>query len=204
MINKTKGAVAPLLLIALLSSQGFAQNEVADSNQTQETNSTKSVGWYGGLGFTTADSTCPTGCKDITYGVVGRVGYDLNNYLGIEGRVMKTMWKYEQQKIEHVGLFVKPMFPITEDINIYGLLGFGKVETGNKIVFDDTGLAWGVGLNYNFGDDEEVEVENNNTTTTTTEVKGNGLGIFIDYERLLQKSDSPDFDAVSLDVTYDF
>ena len=197
LINKTKGAVAPLLLVALLSNQGFAQNERVDTNQTQETNSTKSVGWYGGLGFTTADSTCPTGGKDITYGVVGRVGYDLNNYLGIEGRVMKTMWKYEQQKIEHVGLFVKPMFPITEDINIYGLLGFGKVETGNKILFDDTGLAWGVGLNYNFGDDEDGE-------NNTTEVKGNGFGVFIDYERLLQKSDSPDFDAVSLGVTYDF
>ncbi len=199
-INKTKGAVAPLLLVVALSSQGVAQHKVADSNQTQENNSSKSVEWYGGLGFSTADATCQTGCKDITYGLLGRVGYDFNEYVGVEGRVLKTMWKYEQQKIEHMGLFVKPMFPVTEDMNIYGLLGYGKVKTGNKIVFDDTGIAWGVGVNYNFGDDEEIE----NNSTTVTQIRGNGLGVFIDYERLLQKSDAPDFDVVSFGLTYDF
>ena len=201
-IEKTKGAVAPLLLLLALSNQGFAEKEMrGDSNLTEESNETKTVNVYGGLGFSTAKSTCKTGCEDITYGVVGRVGYDFNKYIGVEGRVLKTMWAYEQQKIEHVGLFVKPMFPITEDLNIYGLLGYGKVETGNKIVFDDSGIAWGVGLNYNLGDDEE-ELENNSTNVTVEH--SNGLGVFIDYERLLQKSDSPDFDAVSLGVTYGF
>lgn len=199
-IDKTKGAIAPLLLVALLSNQGFAQNKIADNNQTEESNSSKLVEWYGGLGFTTAQALCASGCKDITYGILGRVGYDFNEYLGIEGRVIKTMWKYEQQKIEHMGLFAKPMFPVTEDMNIYGLLGFGKVKTGNKLVFDDTGIAWGIGLNYNFGDDEEIE----HNSTTVTQTNGNGLGVFIDYERLLQKSDAPDFDTVSFGLTYDF
>ena len=206
-IDKTKGAIAPLALVLVLSSQGLAQNESKDGNQTQERNQTqelnetKSVEWYGGLGFSTAKVTCPSSCEDVTYGLLGRLGYDFNEYVGIEGRLLKTMWAYEQQKIEHMGLFVKPMLPITEDFNIYGLLGFGKVETGHKIVFNDSGLAWGVGLNYNFGDDEEYE--NNNTNTTSIE-HGNGLGIFIDYERLLQKSDAPDFDTVSFGLTYDF
>ncbi len=204
-IEKTKGAIAPLVVVLVLSSQGFAQNQVTieksvDSNQTQELNETKSVEWYGGLGFSTAKVTCQSGCEDVTYGLLGRVGYDFNEYIGIEGRIIKTMWAYEQQKIEHMALFVKPMFPITEDMNIYGLIGFGKVETGNKIVFDDSGMAWGVGLNYNFGEDEELE---NNSTTITVE-NGNGLGIFIDYEKLLHKSDAPDFDVVSLGLTYDF
>lgn len=186
-IDKTKGLIAPLLLVLALTNQGFAQNKTADTNQTIKKNTINSRGLYGALGFSTAKINTTEGWEDVTFGILGRVGYNFNEYIGVEGRVLKTMWEYEQQKIEHMGLFVKPMFPVSKDIDIYATLGFGKVETGHKIEFDDTGLAWGLGLNYNFKDE-----------------KSKRLGIFIDYERLLEKSNVSDFDVLSLGVTYYF
>ena len=178
-IEKTKGLFSPLLLALALTNQGFAQNNIVDI----ERNNLNSTSLYGALGFSTAKINTTEGWEDVTFGIVGRVGYNFNEYIGVEGRVLKTMWEYEQQKIEHMGLFVKPMFPVTKDIDIYATLGFGKVETGHKIVFDESGFAWGAGLNYN---------------------QSNVVGFFIDYERLLQKSDAPDFNVVSLGVTYGF
>ena len=189
-ITKTKGLIAPLLLLLALNSQGVAENNLLVEDNV--TSSDESTNWYVGLGYTTAKATCTDVCEDITYGIVGRVGYDFNEYIGVEGRLLKTMWKYEQQKIEHFSLLVKPMLPLTDDMSIYALLGYGKTETGHKIVFDDTGIAWGLGLNYNFSDKEEGE---NNSS---------GLGIFIDYERLLEKSNVPDFDSISVGITYEF
>ncbi|MCK4442836.1 MAG: hypothetical protein KAU90_12585, partial [Sulfurovaceae bacterium] len=100
LINKTKGVFAPLILITLLSSQGFAQNQL-DNNKTNKENQTKQ--WYGGLGFSYVKAVCMNQCEDITFGVIGKVGYDFNKYIGVEGRVIKTMWEYEQQKVEHIG-----------------------------------------------------------------------------------------------------
>jgi opacity protein-like surface antigen len=172
-IEKIKGAIAPIVLVMSLSSQVVAEDNVSKDGIL-----------YSGLGFATAKVITPTeGYEDVTYGVLVRVGYDFNKYIGIEGRILKTMWKYEQQKIEHIGLFAKPKLSVTEDMNIYALIGYGKVETGHKIVFDDTGMAWGVGMDYDMD---------------------NSLGVFIDYERLLQKSDTTDFNVVSLGMRYDF
>lgn len=233
-IEKTKGAFAPLMLIALLSSQGFAQSEVVehvDNNKTIENNQT--VEWYGGLGFSSVKAVCIDNCEDITFGVIGKVGYDFNQYIGVEGRIIKTMWEYEQQKVEHMGLFAKPMLPINEGFHVYGLLGYGKTKTGDKKEFDESGIAWGLGVNYYFDDNKEelVELQEQLKTLQEAEQKELGnteeknvraeniqklqkkieefdneqkLGLFLDYERLLQKSDSPDLDAINFGVSYNF
>ncbi|MCK4441008.1 MAG: porin family protein [Sulfurovaceae bacterium] len=240
LMNKTKGAFAPLMFIALLSGQGFAQSEV-DNNKTTENN--QSVGWYGGIGFSSVKSVCMDNCEDITFGVIGKVGYDFNQHIGIEGRLIKTMWEYEQQKVEHIGIFAKPMLPINDNLHLYGLLGYAKTKTGDIKVFDDSGIAWGVGVNYFFGDKNEDEIAEgvkkyhftkaDNKEELLEEIKerislleqkkeakdklreieqfkelveeeDNRFGLFLDYERLLQKSDSPDFDSINFGISYDF
>jgi hypothetical protein len=178
-----------IILVLVLSSQGFSTDRVEDTYKI------KLIEWYAGLGFTTVQAKCTDNCKDITYGILGKVGYNFNEYVALEGRAIKTNWEYEQQKIEHMGLFVKPIYPLKKDMSLYGLLGYGKVETGNKIVFDENGFAWGIGLNYYFGEHKESKKE---------EYDSKGFGLFIDYERLLQKSDSPDFDSLNIGVIYDF
>lgn len=182
--NKRGGVFASLCISLLLSQVTFAQN-----NQLVENNS--SLDWSMGVGLnmtTFKDAKC----EDITYGVTVRLGYDVNQYVGIEGRLTKTNWEYEGAKVEHMGFFAKPMLPINENLHFYGLLGFGKTTTGNKKVFSDTGFAWGLGINYYFNDEEE-ERENHQ-----------GLGLFLDYENLLQKSNTPTFDSLNVGLMYRF
>lgn len=229
--KKAQGAIAPAVLVITLSSFSMAQPSADDKghNQSRETNATE---WYAGIGLSTVKAVCVDNCEDITFGVIGKAGYDVNQYIGIEGRVIKTFWEYEQQKVEHVGLFVKPMLPITEDLHAYGLLGYAKTKTGDIKTFDESGLAWGVGVNYYLENDKDalseleqklsvLERQADQKLGTPEEQRlrraeiqkvkekidafdENRLGVFFDYERLIQKSDAPDLDALNLGVTYDF
>ena len=225
------GIIAPLLLTVGLSSTLFAEQLEAERainqvlKQVQEdANQVQSQEWYGGVGFTTAKVSCQDGCEDITYGLLGRIGYDINNYIGIEGRVINTFLEYEQSDVTYYGIFAKPMYAINRDIKVYGLLGYGDVDVGDIKSYSGSGLSWGVGAEYYLGENREEKiaelreeygeedrhtVEEKREFTQTLQAlaedeEGNGLGIFLDYQRLIQKSDAPDIDTVNIGVVYDF
>ena len=138
--------------------------------------------WYVGAGLV-AGRTQNIDCEDITYGVMAKAGYDFNEYVGVEARGLMTNWEYEGSKIQHVGAFVKPQYPLSEDMNLYGLVGYGKTTTSHVQNVDETGLAYGAGAEYALSDD---------------------MNIFVDYERLIDKSNLPDLEALSLGVSFDF
>ena len=138
--------------------------------------------WYAGAGLV-AGRTTNVHCEDITYGVMAKVGYDFNEYVGVEARGLRTNWEYEGSKIKHAGVFLKPQYPVSEDINLYGLLGYAKTTTSHIQNLDETGLAYGAGAEYALSED---------------------MNLFVDYERLLEKSNVPDLDALSLGVSFDF
>ncbi|CAA6806715.1 MAG: Unknown protein [uncultured Sulfurovum sp.] len=170
-------------------------------------------GFYAGIGISTARyksncSTTPTGCgpgkTDDTAGVMGRVGYDFNQYIGVEARGIRTNWRSDGGKIKHAGLFLKPMLPIGDKTNIYGLVGVAKTTTqGHLQSTDAEAAALGVGVEVDLSKD----TPKNGRYGRTFDGKGDqekGLGAFADYERMVVKSGSPDLDAVSVGVTYDF
>ena len=138
--------------------------------------------------------------EDVTYGLTLRAGYDFNQYVGIEARYIGTYWDADElggQELTHVGLYVKPMMAINEQLNIYGLVGYGITTTttggnGNLGEVDDNGFAAGLGMEYDI-DTQDVEGS-----------LESGFGLFVDYQRLLIKSDVPDMDVVSAGVTFDF
>ncbi len=161
---------------------------------------------------------CPTGdgCvyEDTTYGAMVRVGYEWNQYIGVEARYMQTFWDADElggQELEHFGIFAKPMYPMSEDFNLYGLLGYGwtKTETGgngNLPTVDDSGFSAGLGIEYDLSDKEDDREDN---TIYDRGFDGQAdqereWGLFVDYQRLLIDSDSPDMDVISAGVTYDF
>jgi OOP family OmpA-OmpF porin len=138
--------------------------------------------------------------EDVTYGITLRAGYDINEYVGIEARYIGTFWDADElggQELTHVGLYVKPMMAINEQLNIYGLVGYGLTTTstggnGNLAEVDDNGFAAGIGMEYDIDtEDAEGSLES-------------GFGLFVDYQRLLIKSDVPDMDVLSAGVTFDF
>jgi OOP family OmpA-OmpF porin len=168
------------------------------------------LGLYVALGLTAArydpNCNCPLkGKTDKTAGVIGRIGYDFNPFFGVEARAIKTKWLSAGGDIEHYGVFFKPMYPISNDINIYGLAGYAKTETPGvtRRKTDTKALAWGLGLEYDLGTDTPKEGRYSRTFDGYGDQEA-GWGLFADYERLVQKSGSPDFDTANIGVTYDF
>ena len=167
-------------------------------------------GFYAGIGLAAArySSNCKIGCyragTDKTAGIVARVGYDFNKYIGVEARGIRTNWKSNGGKIKHAAIFAKPMLPITNGTNIYGLVGVAKTTTQGKMQRTDAeALALGAGVEIDLSKD----TPKNGRYGRTFDGKGDqekGLGLFADYERMVVKSGAPDLDAVSVGVTYDF
>jgi len=87
--------------------------------------------------------------------------------------------------------------PLENSLNIYGLVGYGLTTTstggnGNLPEVDESGFAAGLGIEFDINsEDNEDSLES-------------GFGLFVDYQRLLIKSDVPDMDVISGGVTYDF
>jgi len=170
-------------------------------------------GFYAGIGISAARyktncTTTPTGCgpgvEDRTAGVMARVGYDFNQYVGLEARGIRTNWKADGGKVKHAGIFVKPMLPVGDKSNIYGLVGVAKTTTeGTLQKTDAEAMALGVGVEVDLSKDTPKE----GRYGRPFDGKGDqekGLGAFADYERMVVKSGAPDLDAVSVGVTYDF
>ncbi len=159
---------------------------------------------------------CTDNCtyEDVTFGALLRGGYEWNQYIGVEARMLATFIGSDSsggQTLRHIGLFAKPMYPVNEDFNIYGLLGYGWTKTytgGNKrlTTVDDSGFSGGLGIEYDlFGNDNDEDDETLYDRGFDGQAdQEKGWGLFVDYQRLLIKSDSPDMDVVSGGVTYDF
>ena len=177
--------------------------------------------WYLGAGFVWAklsEGECNSvpGCsyEDTTYGIMVRGGYDINQYFGIEARYIDTFLDegpYGGTPLMHVGIFAKPQYPVSERINLYGLLGYGYTKNlGNGArlnYFDDgSGFSAGAGIEYDLSDREGDRIENGNYERTFDGYadQSKGWSLFLDYQRLLIESDIPDLDAVSFGVRYDF
>jgi len=170
----------------------------------------KANGFYAGLGISGAQykSNCRSGCarsgKDKTAGVMARVGYDFNRYVGIEARGIRTNWKADGGKVKHAGIFVKPMLPVTNATNIYGLVGVAKTKTdGHLQKTDAETLALGAGVEVDLSADAPKEGRYNRAFDGQGDQE-KGIGVFLDYERMVVKSGAPDLDAISAGVTYDF
>jgi len=166
---------------------------------------------YVGLGLVAAryDSRCLSsvvGCDGIdkTGGLLLRVGYDFNKYMGMEARGMFTAIKDNGGKIQHYGAFVKPMYPVTDMLTAYGLLGLAKTKTSGSLrITDVSGLAFGLGLEYDLSDDKKKDAKYEREFDGLADQE-KGFGVFADYEKLYYKSGAPELDAISAGVTYDF
>ncbi len=163
-------------------------------------------GFYAGLGITGVryDSGCDCKkqeTKDTSYGAVARLGYDFNQYIGIEARGSKTNGDSD---VEHMGIYVKPMLPITNGTNIYALIGAAKTKIKGDVPHADAeSLALGGGIEIDLSSDSPKDGRYSRSFDGQGDQE-KGLGLFVDYERMIAKKDAPDVDAVSAGVTYDF
>jgi len=119
--------------------------------------------FYLGLGFGQASINDEQTNEEITSTMVMlQAGYQYNAYIALEGRASFGFSSdYEpgltsntggdfDDDISSWGIYVKPMYPVTEAFDIYALLGYGGVRLGNLESGDavEDGFQWGLGVQY--------------------------------------------------------
>jgi len=172
-------------------------------------------GFYAGLGITGTRYKDSCLCKATTtndkttiksqqFGVMAKVGYDFNQYIGIEARGSKTNISNEQAGVEHVGVFVKPMLPVGNSANIYGLIGAARTNAkASDFKYKTDSLALGAGIEIDLSKDTPKDGRYSRDFDGQGDQE-KGVGLFVDYERMIVKKHAPVLDAISAGITYDF
>ncbi len=145
--------------------------------------------------------------KETTYGYIARIGYDFNQYIGVEGRFLKASMDKEFAETTHYGIYLKPQYHIGDKLNVYALVGYGNTEIDFDCVtmndYDDAGLSVGVGFEYDMSKDKPV------ATSRAFDGQGDqekGWGIWVDYQNFLNDEGDNNIKSniVTAGVTYDF
>ncbi|MDQ1325703.1 MAG: hypothetical protein QG564_827 [Campylobacterota bacterium] len=135
-------------------------------------------------------------------------GYKYNQYLGLEARYTMNVddveFEYdgypaidlEDSDMTNIGIYAKGMYPVTEELDVYALLGYGQVtiDTGIEYFGDlsESGFQWGLGASY--------DVTEN-------------IGVFADYTRLYDDTGFDGYldpetdvvvDSINVGMTYTF
>ena len=140
--------------------------------------------------------------QEETGDVLLMAGYEFNQYLAVEGRYMTSILAEDRLTRDSWGAYVKPQYPVNDELSVYALLGYGGMTVDGKgsslILFnrndiDDSGFQWGLGVNYDLNAH---------------------FSIFIDYVNIANDMDADilfglpftevDSDALSVGVTYNF
>jgi len=113
---------------------------------------------------------------DIDYSTVMlQAGYKFNSYVAVEGRYWfgldeDSTVSFEGEtenittNIDTWGIYVKPMYPVTDAFDIYALLGYAgstlDVDNGGTTYSQDLdGFSWGIGAAYSFNDNVSLFVD---------------------------------------------
>jgi len=110
---------------------------------------------------------------DVDYqGFMLQAGYKFNPYLAVEGRYWnagdeKMMMNHPTRgngeinsEFDAWGIYLKPMYPVGNAIDIYALLGWGHQNTTNgPHEPHDSSFSWGAGLSYSFTESISVFVD---------------------------------------------
>lgn len=119
--------------------------------------------FYVGLGFGGASINDEQTAEKISSSLLMlQAGYQYNAYIALEarasfgfntdyesGNTSNASGDYDND-VSSGGIYLKPMYPVTEAFDIYALLGYGGVQLGNLESGDayESGFQWGLGAQY--------------------------------------------------------
>jgi opacity protein-like surface antigen len=129
-----------------------------------------------------------------TPAVTLQAGYQYNSYIALEARYTASLSKVEYDAgntsnisiddfdtdFTNAGIYLKPIYPVTQSFNIYALLGYGEVSLTaiNGADRAQSGFQWGLGAQYQITE---------------------ALSIFADYTNLY---DDQEFDYLGADADH--
>jgi len=202
-----KKSILSLMTIFALNEMAYAGGDfVAVEEPIVEVPMIDNSAFYLGLGIGQSSiNDDPTQEEITSTTLMFQAGYQYNEYVAFEGRAsLGFNSDYEpglttnvsgdyDDDISSWGLYIKPMYPVTEQFNVYALLGYGGVQLGNLESGDayESGFQWGLGASYD-----------------ATEV----ISVFVDYVKLYDDTgfdyraqlEDVDADAWTLGVSYKF
>jgi len=152
---------------------------------------------------------------DLDWGtVMVQAGYKFNSYVAVEARYWNAVSDGDLTLTRHTangtiryteddvtddlgaavwGVYVKPMYPITDSFDIYALLGYANTDTDSYYdhdSWDDGAFSWGVGAAFSFTDN---------------------IAMFVDYTRLYDDDEDINLnnletaaDVINFGLTYSF
>jgi len=134
------------------------------------------TGFYIGAAYSllTNETTISNGVNgEVDYnGFMLQAGYKFNPYIAVEVRY----WDGGDEQLDMThptngintvhsefdawGVYLKPMYPVTEAFDVYALLGWGQQNTVNHIYTpDDSTFSWGLGGAYAFTDNVSLFID---------------------------------------------
>ena len=177
--------------------------------------------WAGTSRDCFGEGECPdVRLKDTTWGGIVRAGYEYNQYIGVEVRALTSSLESDWAELTHYGIFLKPSMPVSEQMNIYGLLGYGHTEIDTDCVaihdtFKYDGFSYGIGLEYDLSnkedDYESYKKDADHVPEFDRPFDGQAdqevnWGLWIDWQNLMNNEGPANFKSniVTFGVTYDF
>ena len=129
--------------------------------------------FYAGLSYSCYDvkqtdgNRVNTSINEDFEALMFQAGYKFNQYVAVEGRYWLGFEEstvvndriYEDYSADSWGLYVKPMYPVYEGVDVYALLGYASTSY-DKVLEDVDGFSWGLGIEYTFS---------------------SNIGLFVDY-----------------------
>ena len=172
-----------LMSVLVMSTLGYAGGNEAITEVVPVTIEPviDSSAFYVGLGVSNMSLRNDVSDEEFTsLGVMLQLGYQINEYLAVEGRYTRNVGdlEYDQGKtanpnyddypadFSNMGIYLKPMYAV-ESFNVYALLGYGQVELTNiplggaGISADraESGFQWGLGASYDVTESTAIFVD---------------------------------------------
>lgn len=212
-----------LVTVLAMSTFAIAGGDIAPVEPVVETPYVEEVsvgGLYLGLGYSVLksdsnffDADVGSGNLSLSYdddysAIMLQAGYKFNPYVAVEGRYWAGLTDNSftvggntfDSDATAWGLYVKPMYPVTDALDIYALLGYGSASMNGVVIdgltrdFDIDGFSWGIGAAYSFTDSFAVFVDYVDFQDDDISFRGiNTTGTF-DHA----------FDSINLGLTYQF
>ncbi len=131
---------------------------------------------YGWNGIEITDGTYADPADENFGAIMIDAGYKFNQYVAVEGRYWFGLgssndlgWRGLDSSVEadSWGIYVKPMYPVTDAFDVYALLGYGGTDLSVEDIlapgvttdFDASGFSWGIGASYAFTDNVSLFID---------------------------------------------
>ena len=215
-----------LSLVAVLAMSTFAVagGDIAPVEPVVETPIIEEVsvgGLYLGLGYsfmmgdiTEIDNSHDLGADHSA--LMLQAGYKFNDYVAVEGRywfgLSDEAFAFDNDfygrfdtEVDAWGIYVKPMYPVTDAFDIYALLGYGETSVegittndGHAHDIESDGFSWGVGAAYAFSENVSIFLDYvafDDTSINYTHGEGS---------EALEYNYDHELDTINFGVTYTF